>query len=238
MQSQQELAELLLIDQGDGQKFEANRTGIALTNGQRDAATYQALLRALAQQSIFIKVFDDSGPARVREQLAAFDAGPDARAIALLRPSLLANATGEVGEAQTKRWRDAPVARNVIFAAAVATTLEELLGTTEALRESARWRLLIYFATGVLALILVLGMNCVVGLARCLLEHRQRAAADTGRASKDIRQAAVELTRQGEGLRAGADAFIARVRASLSQIASDRIATSSRARRRRRGWLR
>ena len=41
-----------------------------------------------------------------------------------------------------------------------------------------------------------------------------QAAADTGRASKDILHAAVELTRQGEGLRLGADAFIARVRAS------------------------
>jgi hypothetical protein len=39
-----------------------------------------------------------------------------------------------------------------------------------------------------------------------------KAAADTGRASNDILQAAVGLTKQGEALRAGADAFIARVR--------------------------
>ena len=41
-----------------------------------------------------------------------------------------------------------------------------------------------------------------------------QGAADTGRASNDILQAAVELTRQGESLRVGADAFIARVRAA------------------------
>jgi methyl-accepting chemotaxis protein len=41
-----------------------------------------------------------------------------------------------------------------------------------------------------------------------------QAAADTGHASKDILQAAVELTRQGEALRVGADAFIGRVRAA------------------------
>jgi methyl-accepting chemotaxis protein len=41
-----------------------------------------------------------------------------------------------------------------------------------------------------------------------------KAAADTGRASNDILQAAVELTNQGETLRLGADAFIARVRAA------------------------
>jgi methyl-accepting chemotaxis protein len=41
-----------------------------------------------------------------------------------------------------------------------------------------------------------------------------KAAADTGRASNDILQAAVELTKQGETLRVGADAFIARVRAA------------------------
>jgi methyl-accepting chemotaxis protein len=41
-----------------------------------------------------------------------------------------------------------------------------------------------------------------------------KAASDTGRASKDILQAAVDLTRQGEALRVGADAFIARVRAA------------------------
>jgi methyl-accepting chemotaxis protein len=41
-----------------------------------------------------------------------------------------------------------------------------------------------------------------------------RAAADTDSASKDILQAAAELARQGELLRVGADAFIARVRAA------------------------
>jgi methyl-accepting chemotaxis protein len=40
------------------------------------------------------------------------------------------------------------------------------------------------------------------------------AAADTGRVSKDILQAAVALTSQSETLRAGVDAFIARVRAA------------------------
>jgi methyl-accepting chemotaxis protein len=39
-----------------------------------------------------------------------------------------------------------------------------------------------------------------------------QAAADTGRASKDILEATVQLTRQGTALRVGADAFIARVR--------------------------
>jgi methyl-accepting chemotaxis protein len=41
-----------------------------------------------------------------------------------------------------------------------------------------------------------------------------QAAADTGRTSKDILAAAVALTGQGEALRAGVDAFIARVRAA------------------------
>jgi hypothetical protein len=75
---QEQLSQLLLVlhavmKVSDGQKFEANRTGIALTDGPLDAATYQALLRAVAQQSIVIKVFDDFGPARAREQLAAFE---------------------------------------------------------------------------------------------------------------------------------------------------------------------
>jgi len=41
-----------------------------------------------------------------------------------------------------------------------------------------------------------------------------KTAADAGAASSDILQAAVGLTKQGEALRAGADAFIARVRAA------------------------
>jgi methyl-accepting chemotaxis protein len=41
-----------------------------------------------------------------------------------------------------------------------------------------------------------------------------KAAADSGRVSKDILQAAVALTKQGETLRVGVDAFIARVRAA------------------------
>jgi hypothetical protein len=41
-----------------------------------------------------------------------------------------------------------------------------------------------------------------------------QAAADTGRASNDILQAAVGLTKQGDALRVASDAFIARVRAA------------------------
>jgi methyl-accepting chemotaxis protein len=41
-----------------------------------------------------------------------------------------------------------------------------------------------------------------------------KTAADAGAAASDILQAAVGLTKQGEALRAGADAFIARVRAA------------------------
>ena len=44
------------------------------------------------------------------------------------------------------------------------------------------------------------------------IDSVSRAAADTDRTSKDILHAAAELTRQGELLRVGADAFIARVR--------------------------
>ena len=100
--------------------------------GPLDAPTYQILLNGLAKESIFGKQFNDFGPALARDRLAAFDAGPDGRAIAALRPSLLAmaNGGGKVAEAETERWRDAMVARNVVWSAAVETTVEALTATT------------------------------------------------------------------------------------------------------------
>ncbi|HEY6255222.1 MAG TPA: methyl-accepting chemotaxis protein [Xanthobacteraceae bacterium] len=170
------LSELLLglhaiMQMNDGQRIEAGRIDVALRTGPIDAATYQLLLTGLAKQSIFGKQFDDFGPAPVRERLAAFAAGPDGRAIEALRPAFLAAATGaKVSEADVDRWRAAMVARNTVWSAAVGTTLESLTSTTLALQTGARWRLVIYLATCVLSVVLVMVMNgAVLGLVRGLL---------------------------------------------------------------------
>jgi len=166
--NQDQLSELLLglhaiMQMNDGQRIEAGRLDIALREGPLDAATYQIVLTGLAKQSIFGKQFNNFGPARVRDQLAAFDAGPDGRAIEALRPSVLAiNSGGKVGEVEAKRWRDVMAARNVVWSAAVGATLEELTATTDALRADARWRLTFYVLTCALAVIVVIGMNHVV----------------------------------------------------------------------------
>jgi methyl-accepting chemotaxis protein len=166
--NEDQLSELLLglhaiMQMNDGQRIEAGRADLALRDGPLDPQLYQIWLTGLAKQAIFGKQFDDFGPARARERLAAFAAGPDGRAIESLRPSVLAiNYGGKVGEAEAKRWRDAMVARNIAWSAEVEKTVEALTATTEALRASARWRLLLYVATSVLALIVVVGMNRVV----------------------------------------------------------------------------
>jgi methyl-accepting chemotaxis protein len=166
--NQDQLSQLLLglhaiMQMNDGQRIEAGRLDIALREGPLDAATYQIVLTGLAKQSIFGKQFDNFGPVRVRDQLAAFAAGPDSRAIEALRPSVLAiNSGGKVGEVEAKRWRDAMAARNVVWSAAVGATLEELTATTDALRRDARWRLIFYVLTCALAAIVVIGMNRVV----------------------------------------------------------------------------
>jgi methyl-accepting chemotaxis protein len=163
-----ELSELLvalhaIIQMNDGQRIEAGRLEIALREGALDAGTYQVLLSGLAKQSIFSKQFNDFGPVHVRDRLAEFDSGPDGRAIESLRPSLLAiNNGGKVGEVEVKRWRDAVVARNIVWSGAVAATVEALTAATTALRESARWRLILYVASSVLAVIAVMGMNRMV----------------------------------------------------------------------------
>src|SRR3979409_1309427 len=91
--------------------------------------------------------FEVFAPPRVRNQLREFAAGPDGRAIEALRPAILAiNNGGKVSEADAKRWRDAIAARNRVWSGAVATTLEQLTATTQTLRESARWRLILYVA--------------------------------------------------------------------------------------------
>jgi methyl-accepting chemotaxis protein len=184
---QDELSELLLalhaiMQMNDGQRIEAGRTDIALNSGSLDPQMYQTLLLGLSKQSIFGKQFEDFGPARARDQLAAFGAGLDGRAIESLRPTILAiNNGGKVSEVEAKRWREAMVARNAVWAAAVETTVEALTTTTEALRASARWRLILYVATCVLAVIVVMGMNQMVlrvvrGLLRELTQVMQELA--------------------------------------------------------------
>jgi methyl-accepting chemotaxis protein len=166
--NQDQLSELLLglysiIEMNDGQRIEGGRTNIALRDGPLETQAYQTLLLGLSKQKLFGKEFDAFGPARVREQLAAFDAGPDGRAIESLRPTILAvNSGGKASEADAKRWRDAMAARNIVWSAAVESTVEALTATTEALRADARWHLTLYAAIVVMAFIIVTGTNRVV----------------------------------------------------------------------------
>jgi methyl-accepting chemotaxis protein len=157
------LALQAIIQMNDGQRVESGRTEIALISGPLDSQTYRALMLGLSKQSIFGKQFDTFGPDRVRDQLAAFDAGPDGRAIEALRPSILAiNDGGKVGEVEAKRWRDAMAARNRVWSAAVGPTLDELTATTEALRARAQWYLILYVVTIVLVVIAFIAMSQVV----------------------------------------------------------------------------
>jgi methyl-accepting chemotaxis protein len=175
--SEHSLVERLLalhavMQMNDGQRIEAGRIDVVLRNGTPlDAATYQLLLMGLAKQSIFGRQFDDFGPAVARRRLAEFAAGPDGRAIEALRPTFLAVALGaKVSDADADRWRGVMQARNVVWSAAVGTTLDALKETMQNLRTTARWRLFVYGGTCVLAVVLVLLMNrLVLGVIRGLL---------------------------------------------------------------------
>jgi methyl-accepting chemotaxis protein len=160
-----------IMQMNDGQRNEGGRSEVALRGGAFDSGIFQNLLLGLSKQAIFGKEFDDFGPARVRDQLRAFAAGPDGRTIEALRPAILAiNDGGKVSEADTKRWRDAIAARNRVWSGAVAATLEELTATTQVLRESARWRLVLYAALCVFAVLLVMAMSSgVMHVVRGLL---------------------------------------------------------------------
>ena len=166
--NQNQLSEMLLalhaiMQMNDGQRIEAGRLDVALRQGPLDQATYQIVLTGLAKQAIFGKQFGNFGPEPAREQLAAFDDGPDGRTIKALRPIVLAiNYGGKVDEDQAKRWRDAMAARNVVWSGAVGTTLDALTATTDALRADARARLMAYVLTCILGVIVVASMNRVV----------------------------------------------------------------------------
>jgi methyl-accepting chemotaxis protein len=125
----------------------------------------------LAKQSVYSKDFDDFGPAAARDQLRAFEAGPDGRAISSLRPAIQAvYIGGKVSEADAKRWREAMAARNIVWSRAVETTLETLIATTDALRGAARWHLMLYVAASLLTVIMVMTMSRqLLGLVRRLL---------------------------------------------------------------------
>jgi methyl-accepting chemotaxis protein len=141
----------------DGQRIESGRTDTALEGGLLDPENFHYLTLGLSKQEIYGKEFDDFGPPAVREQLRAFDAGPDGRAIAALRPAILAiYGGGKVSQADAKRWRDAMAARNVVWSDAVNSTLEALIATTESLREAAHWRLMLYSAASLLVILAVM----------------------------------------------------------------------------------
>jgi hypothetical protein len=97
-----------IMQVNDGARIESSRTDIALKVGPLDAGTYRSLIDGLAKQMIFGRQFDDFGPARARDVLRAFDAGPNGRAIASLRPAIVNTHNGSnVNEADAGRWRAA-----------------------------------------------------------------------------------------------------------------------------------
>jgi len=192
---QAQLSELLtavyaIMQMNDGQRVETGRSDVALSRGPLDPPSYQRLLLGMSKQSIFGEQFENFGPPQVRDRLRAFDIGPDGQTIKALRPAILAiNAGGKVSEADSKRWRDAMAARNRVWSDAAESTVAELTGTTADLEAAARARLAFYVAAGVLAFIVIVGMNrFVLGLVGRLLGELTRAmqALANGRLAVEV----------------------------------------------------
>jgi methyl-accepting chemotaxis protein len=157
------LAMQAIMEVNRAQRFESARTDIALSSGSLDAQTYQTLQIGISRQTIFGRQFNNFGSARLRDQLRAFEAAPEGRAIESLRPAILKITNGgTVSESDAKRWREAVSARNQVWSAAVDSTLEDLTATTDELRARALWQLALYFAASLLAVILVIATNGVV----------------------------------------------------------------------------
>jgi methyl-accepting chemotaxis protein len=179
-----------MMQVNDGVRIESSRTDVALKDGPLDAETYRSLIDGLAKQTILGRQFDDFGPARAQDLLRAFDAGPDGRAIASLRPAIMnIHNGGNVSEADATRWRDAMEARKLVVAGATEATIEELTATTNALRAAAWRRLMLYSVTCVLAIIVVLVLSRlvlrVVGGLLGELSQVMRRLAD-GQLSADV----------------------------------------------------
>jgi methyl-accepting chemotaxis protein len=154
------LALYAIMEMNEGQRTEGGRTNTMLADGALDPATAQVLAAGVAKQDIFRKEFDDFGPAKVQDQLRAFDAGPDAATIRALRPAVMAiNRGGKVSDQDTARWRDAMAARNRVWSAAIDGTRESLTAATDGLRAGASWRLMLYFGACFLSIVLVLVLS-------------------------------------------------------------------------------
>jgi methyl-accepting chemotaxis protein len=188
--SQSLLAMQAIMELNKGQRFESGRADIALSSGSLDVPTYQTLQLGISKQMIFGRQFNNFGSARLRDQLRAFEAGPEGRAIEALRPAILAIANGStVSESDAKRWREAVSARNQVWSATVDSTLDDLTATTDELRARALWQLALYFAASLLAVILVMATNRVVlRVIRGLLGELTRAMQELahGRLSVDV----------------------------------------------------
>jgi methyl-accepting chemotaxis protein len=149
-----------IMQMNEGVRAEAFRSGIALNDGTLDPQSHQAILQGISKQSIFGLLFDDIGPNRAKETLTAFAAGPNGRAIEALRPTILnINNGSRASEADAQRWRDATAARIPVWSQAVQITLDELTATTQALHQSARWRLIGYLVATVLVIFAVIGLS-------------------------------------------------------------------------------
>ena len=162
------LSELLLAMQAvmqmhDGQRVEQGRSEAALRRGSIDAATYQVWLAGIAKQSIFGAEFEDFGPPRARDALHSFERSTEGRAIAELRPTVLAIAGGaKVSDADATRWSGAMAARSKAWSEVVSVTLDELTRTTQHLQADARAHLIVYLAAILLSVVAVMAMTRMV----------------------------------------------------------------------------
>jgi signal transduction histidine kinase len=165
--SQLLLALHAIMQMNEGSSIENGRSDVALKDGKLESGDYQLLLRGLWKQAAFGLQFDNFGPALVREQLLAFNEGPESRTIEALRPVVLdVNNGGRLNETDTLRWRDAMEARRLNWLGAVQATVNELTTATDALRESEKWQLTGY--AGMTALVIATVMGLVTALARSI----------------------------------------------------------------------
>jgi len=150
------------VQMGNASLNEGGRGEIAFKDKALSPELYRVMHRGVELQGTFGKQLEVFGPATMVEQMTAFNQGPHGSLIMRVRPLLLDFAYDKLNPADAKPWTEADQARRALWVKLVAEAEAMLSRETNALRAAAERNLIVYAATCLFVVGLVIVLSMVV----------------------------------------------------------------------------
>jgi methyl-accepting chemotaxis protein len=150
------------LQMGNASLNEGGRGEIAFKDKALSPELYRVMHRGVELQATFGKQLEVFGPATMVEQMTAFNQGPHGSLIMRVRPLLLDFAYDKLNPADAKPWTEADQARRALWVKLVAEAEAMLSRETNALRAAAERNLIVYAATCLFVVGLVIVLSMVV----------------------------------------------------------------------------